>query len=666
MARQTNREIGAIESSSCISCVDTETTDDAARASLERYCSFVQLTGQLGWTTNAEGEVVEDIPSFRKFTGQTYEEVKGWGWADAVHPDDRDSALKISREAVKARIGFEVEYRLRRHDGAYRFFMARGVPVFRSDGSVREWVGTCIDITERRLNEEELRKLKDFNERIVNSIEDALVLINHEDFTVLSANEAAFKQLKLTKGDMIGKTCYETTHHRSTPCEAPHHCPIREVLKTGEPAKAEHIHFDENNREIIVEISAYPIKDNNGRIFQIVHVARDVTERRRTENALKESEEKYRLLVELAHEGIWALDKDNFTIFVNSRMAEMLGYANSEMMGKNLLAFVETPNVDGLMQNLESCKEGSIEKCEFKFVRKDGTYVFANVAASPITNDDGNYVGTLALVSDITYRKRMEEKLEQYSRNLEELVEKRTGQLAEAQAQLVKSERLAAIGELAGMIGHDLRNPLAAIKNSSYYLKKKYFSNTEDNGKAMIEIIDKSIEHANRIINDLLDYSREIRLELTECTPQTLLSDALSIVTVPDGMKVTNFTSNEPVLQADVNKIERVFINLIKNAFDAMPNGGTLEIRSLHVNEEAAISFTDTGTGISREVLSKLFAPLFTTKAQGMGFGLAICKRVVEAHGGRITIETEVGKGTTFTVTLPISPKIANGGETHG
>ena len=128
-------------------------------------------------------------------------------------------------------------------------------------------------------------------------------------------------------------------------------------------------------------------------------------------------------------------------------------------------------------------------------------------------------------------------------------------------------------------------------------------------------------------------------------------------------MKIVNCLKHRPNLKVDSDKIKRVFINLIKNAIDAMPNGGKLTIASKQVNDVLEISFADTGTGINDEIMPKLFSPLFTTKAQGMGFGLAICKRIIEAHRGTITVKTAKGKGTTFIVTLPIEPKLEIGGE---
>jgi signal transduction histidine kinase len=269
----------------------------------------------------------------------------------------------------------------------------------------------------------------------------------------------------------------------------------------------------------------------------------------------------------------------------------------------------------------------------------------------------------LELAIDITKIKRMQSELSKYSEKLEDLVEKRTELLKQAQAKLVKTERLAAIGELAGMVGHDLRNPLTGIKNSAYYLKKKGAEISEVQAKEMLDTIDRCVNYSNKIVSDLLDYSREIHLELKECSPSVLLNDSLSMSQIPEKVEIVNCLKDTRNLMLDFDKIKRVFINLIKNALDAMPNGGKLTIDSIQVNDGLEISFSDTGTGIKDEIMPKLFSPLSTSKAQGMGFGLAICKRIVEAHGGKITVKTAKGKGTTFIVTLPIESKPEIGGE---
>jgi|GEM_PF-1392841 len=244
--------------------------------------------------------------------------------------------------------------------------------------------------------------------------------------------------------------------------------------------------------------------------------------------------------------------------------------------------------------------------------------------------------------------------LQEHANKLEMKVANRTLELRDAQDKLLKSERLAAIGELAGMVGHDLRNPLTGIAGAAYYLKIKASSRLNEKENDMLATIESAVAYSNKIISDLLDYSREIRLEGAETDPKSLLQEALNRVEVPVGIAIANQTDFEPRVVVDKEKMQRVFINLIKNAFDAMPNGGVLTIKSEKTENQASISFIDTGPGMSKETLQKLWTPLFTTKAKGMGFGLPICKRIVEAHGGKICVESLIGKGTTFTIAIPV------------
>jgi signal transduction histidine kinase len=239
------------------------------------------------------------------------------------------------------------------------------------------------------------------------------------------------------------------------------------------------------------------------------------------------------------------------------------------------------------------------------------------------------------------------------------------GMLAEIEdrtIKLQKSERFAAIGELATMVAHDLRNPLQGIANAAYYLKKKMSLKVDDRQREMLELIEEDVKYSDKIVNDLLDYSREMQLKLEVATPRSLLKGALSSIEVPANVNVLDETKNEPAIKVDVLDMKRAFVNIIKNAIEAMPMGGTLTVMSQTSNGEVDFIFSDTGVGISEENLEKVFTPLFTTKAKGMGFGLPVCRRVVEAHGGKISVESTLGKGATFTVTIPTEPKL-NGGE---
>jgi signal transduction histidine kinase len=224
--------------------------------------------------------------------------------------------------------------------------------------------------------------------------------------------------------------------------------------------------------------------------------------------------------------------------------------------------------------------------------------------------------------------------------------------------KLVKTEKLASIGELAGQIGHDLRNPLAGIKNGIYFIKKKDNQLTGAKREEVFGWIEEAIEDSNRIITSLVDYSSELNLQPEQCSPKSLVLHALSHVQVPDRLSIINNATDDIKMFLDIQSMEKVFASLIKNAIEASPEKGIIKIQSMLKGQNIEISFTDSGIGIPENILPKLFAPLVTTKAKGMGMSLAICKRIVEAHDGKIFAESAVGKGTTFTINLPI--KLSN------
>lgn len=228
--------------------------------------------------------------------------------------------------------------------------------------------------------------------------------------------------------------------------------------------------------------------------------------------------------------------------------------------------------------------------------------------------------------------------------------------------QLRRSERFSAVGELATMVAHDLRNPLQGIANATFYLKRVAGPSASAKENEVLNTIEEDVKYSDKILNDLLDYSRDMRLELTPTNPQLLLKQSLSGIRVPENLLVRDETENNPTLELDVDKIKRTFINIINNAIDSMPNGGSLLIQTRESDHTLDFTFADSGVGIGKEALEKIFTPLYTTKPKGMGFGLSICKRIIEAHGGKISAESTLGKGTTFTISLPLHTD-SKGGE---
>jgi signal transduction histidine kinase len=251
-------------------------------------------------------------------------------------------------------------------------------------------------------------------------------------------------------------------------------------------------------------------------------------------------------------------------------------------------------------------------------------------------------------------------KLNEYAENLEKKVDEKTKALIETQTKLLQSERFAAVGQMAAMVGHDLRNPLTGMKNATYFLEKNASTQLDEKGRKMIEYIKRDLDYATAILNDLLDFSREIKLEKEVIKLEVLLSYSLLASRTNDKIRVINSVDKNQEIRVAVDKMQRVFMNLINNAMDAMPEGGTLTIRSTVNAKSVEVSFDDTGSGISLENLNNLFQPLFTTKSKGIGLGLLICKRFVDAHKGTITVTSKQGKGTTFTVSIPLNEEKKN------
>jgi signal transduction histidine kinase len=232
-------------------------------------------------------------------------------------------------------------------------------------------------------------------------------------------------------------------------------------------------------------------------------------------------------------------------------------------------------------------------------------------------------------------------------------------ELREAQEQLIRSEKLAAIGKLAGGVGHELRNPLGAIKNAVYYIKGKLINSelakTEPRIIEFLGIVDDEISSSNKIINDLLNFSRVGKLAVSPAKIRKVMEDALSYLTVPENIEVINkLDANLPEVEIDADQVRQVFVNIATNAIQAMPEGGKLTIDARKGDKFLEVAISDTGDGISEDAIGKIFDPLFTTRAKGIGFGLAVCKSIIERHKGAIEVESKVGEGATFTVKLPL------------
>jgi len=540
------------------------------------------------------------------------------------------------------------------------------------------------DITRRKRNERQLKEYSEKMEALVNekvkevkesaqklSVSeekyrrqfeealDAIFIADCETGILVDCNRAASELVGREKSELIGEN--QRILHPSKEIDGDFSRTFKQHIKEREGQILEAQVITKRGEIKYVAIKANVFEVRGKKMLQ--GAFRDITERKKMEAEVKQKLDMLEALTQNLGVGFAIISKDYQVLWANKFMKNNVG----EVEGKQCYSSLNTLD--------HSCPDCGVRKIFEEGVAKDsheytniginGKPYYVELIATPLKDKDGNVTAALEFVVDIAEKKRMQSKLTEYSQKLEKIVDERTEELTQTQTKLLKAEKLAAIGELAAMIGHDLRNPLTGIKGAAYYLNTKCAAKIGATGQEMLKTIDKAIDHSNKIINDLLEYSSKLSLELTETTPKSLLKHTLSIIKIPERTQIIDATKNKPKIKADIGNISKVFVNIITNAIDAMPGAGTLTITSKTAEGNVKIIFNDTGIGMTEETLSKLKLgfPLFTTKAKGMGFGLPVCKRIVEAHGGEISFKSTLRKGTAVTVTIPVNPKTVDEGE---
>jgi len=387
-------------------------------------------------------------------------------------------------------------------------------------------------------------------------------------------------------------------------------------------------------------------------------IVRDITERKQAEDKLKQysenledmvveraqeladSEEKFRLIVNSTNDAIYVSqrgeDEQVRIIEVNQTISEMLGYSRQEMRQMHPRELVSAKGLEKSMAKLRLLDEQKHVVYESEFSAKTGKKIPVEVGARLFM-----YKGIRTIVSvirDISERKQAERVLDA------------------TQQRLVRAEKLAAIGQLASGIAHELRNPLAVINNAAYYLKMRIGGEDKSVDKHL-GIMEREVFRSSGIIAGLLDFARtrEPRLEQVELS--SFVDEIMSKLSMPRGINLLFDNQAKDIKMAiDAEQIKRVLLNLISNAIQAMPSGGELSIQIRPNDGYVELDVSDTGAGIEQKYRSRIFEPLFTTRSDkgGTGIGLSICKSIVDAHHGTIKLKSQVAKGTTFTVKLPI------------
>jgi len=506
-----------------------------------------------------------------------------------------------------------------------------------------------IDITEHKHAEKALKLANAYNRSLIEASLDPLVTIG-PDGKITDVNTATEAVTGYSQEQLIGT---DFCDYFTEPEKA--RAGYQQVFRDGKVRDyaLDLRHRDGQVTSVLYNASVY--RDKTGKVIGVFAAARDIAERKQAEEALQISETRYRRLFEAAQDGILLLDAETGQITeANPFIVDLLGYSREELLGKKTWEI-------GAFKDIQASKFAFGELQSKEYIRYENL---------PVQTKDGRsiaveFVSNVYLVStkrviqcnirDITERKRVEEELRKYREHLEELVEQRTRELREMDEQLRRSEKLAVLGQLAGGVGHELRNPLGAIKNAAYFLNM-VLEQPMPEVKETLEILDKEVASCEHIISSLLEFARQRPPLKRSIDIGDVIQSALSHIKVPENVKVVSqLDSALPPVFADPDQLSQVFSNLILNAVQAMPERGQLIIRAgLTELNWMAISFTDTGVGIPPETIKRLFEPLFTTKVKGIGLGLPIVKTLVEGHKGTIEVQSKVGAGSTFIVKLPM------------
>ena len=405
--------------------------------------------------------------------------------------------------------------------------------------------------------------------------------------------------------------------------------------------------------------SAAPVRDATGRVRGAACIFRDITARRRAESRLREGEWQKKAILDNIPDIAWLKDREGRFLVVNQRFVEAAGKRSAdELVGKTDYDVWPRELADRYRGDDEFVmRTGLHRRTEEPLVTGAGRELWIETVKTRIVGDDGAPIGTTGISRDITERKRAEEVLRDTKDELERHVLERTAELARAQEHLVRAERLAVLGQLAGGVAHQIRNPLAAIMNATYVLKRHLGARVHPDVDDAIGIIHDEVRHANVIITGLLDYARVRTPDRHPTAIVDLVDRVLAADWLPDTVHVERAIPPEiPLLDVDADQLHGAIFNVVRNAVEAMPDGGTLrvELRVDADESQVVIAIQDTGAGISPQVASHLFEPLHSTKPMGIGLGLVTARTFVEAHGGRIRA-VPVPRGARFEICLPLA-----------
>ena len=512
-------------------------------------------------------------------------------------------------------------------------------PTRSEDGRIKTYA-YIRDITERKKFEKDLRESEEKYRNLFERVRHGL-FISAKEGHFLDCNQAMWGLLgyqdkeEFLKIDIV-KDLYVNPEDRKT---------FMELVEKLGFIKDFEVEFKKKNGErITVLLTATAKRDEKGTIIGYEGLNIDITDRKKMEKELKEANDFLMNLIESSVDGIIVTDMKGDILIFNKGAEDLLGYKSEEVVGKMNIRSIYQPGVaKEVMEKLRSPDFGGVGKLTSLPIfhrKKDGELIEGDLSASLIYNEKGNEIASVGIFKDLRERLKMER------------------ELREIQQALLQSEKLAAMGRLTSQIAHELNNPIYGIMNTLELLKTEI--PPESKRRRILELSLSEIQRLSEMLRNMLSFSKPEEEKRRPVKIDELIEGILLVM--EKQMKESNiqveasFDSDIPEVMASTNQMRQVMLNILKNAKEAMPKGGTLTVRTAREGNKVLITTQDTGIGIPEEIRDKIFEAFFTTKqkVKGVGLGLSVCYGIIKDHGGEIKVESEEGKGTTFTISLPI------------
>lgn len=430
---------------------------------------------------------------------------------------------------------------------------------------------------------------------------------------------------------------------------------LRSAVLEGKSFQGEFRYRHRSGEELLVSNHFSPVVNNAGELTHLISIQKDVTQEKEAERALRESEERYRLLIEQMNEGFVATDRDNQVILTNPRLEEMLGYAGDELVGRYMGDFTDEANRHLLEAQEAKRHEGLAESYELTWQHKDGTGIDTNVSPTSIQDAEGEFAGSFAVVTDITERKRMEEE----SRRLE--------------ARIQKAQKMESLGLLAGGVAHDFNNLLVGMLGHAGLALMEL--PPQSSARGLIRQIEIAALRASELTKEMLAYSGKGKFLVEAIDLSALVEEMAHLLKVTISKKAVinfNFAPDLSAVEGDPTQIRQIVMNLITNASEAIGDRSgviTITTGEMYADREylsatymddelddwsyVYLEVADTGSGMDEETRAKIFDPFFTTKFTGRGLGLAAVLGIVRGHRGAIKVYSEPRRGTSFKILFP-------------